>query len=263
VSRFYITTPIYYVNAKPHLGHAYTTIVADAVARFHRALGEETYFLTGTDEHGDKIVQAAEKTGEAPGAFTDRVSALFKDLWPRLDITNDDFIRTTEERHKACVRAILQKVYDAGDIYFGEYAGHYCLGCERFLTDKEMVDGKCPDHQTAPELISEKNYFFRMSKYQGLAWPEHLHRHPDFIRPERYRNEVLSLLRVRRPRGPVHLPAQEPPVLGHPSCPSTRTSSATSGSTRYSTTSARSAGRTAGSSTNSGPRPTTWWPRTY
>ncbi len=193
MSRFYITTPIYYVNAKPHLGHAYTTIVADAVARFHRALGEETYFLTGTDEHGDKIVQAAEKTGEAPGAFTDRVSALFKDLWPRLDITNDDFIRTTEERHKACVRAILQKVYDAGDIYFGEYAGHYCLGCERFLTDKEMVDGKCPDHQTAPELISEKNYFFRMSKYQGWL-AEHLHRHPDFIRPERYRNEVLSLL---------------------------------------------------------------------
>jgi methionyl-tRNA synthetase len=193
VQRFYITTPIYYVNAKPHLGHAYTTIVADALARFHRAMGFETRFLTGTDEHGDKIVQAAGKNGEQPQEYTDRISGLFRDLWPELNISNDDFIRTTEPRHKKVVQAILQKVYDSGDIYFGEYGGHYCYGCERFYTEKELEDGLCPQHKVKPEFIQEKNYFFRMSRHQQWLI-EHIKANPDFVRPERYRNEVLSLL---------------------------------------------------------------------
>jgi len=156
-------------------------------------MGEETYFLTGTDEHGDKIVQAAEAQGQSPQEYVDTISSLFKDLWPNMNISNDDFIRTTEPRHIEVVQTILQKVYDSGDIYFGEYGGHYCFGCERFYTEKELVDGKCPDHQTTPEYIAEKNYFFKMSKYQGWL-KEHINKNPDFIRPERYKNEVMSLL---------------------------------------------------------------------
>ncbi|MUM76806.1 methionine--tRNA ligase [Pseudodesulfovibrio sp. F-1] len=193
MERFYITTPIYYVNAKPHLGHAYTTTVADALSRFHQLMGAETYFLTGTDEHGDKIVQAAEANGLSPMEYVDTISGQFKALWPDMNIANDDFIRTTEPRHIKVVQDILQKVHDSGDIYFGEYGGHYCFGCERFYTEKELVDGLCPDHQTKPEYIAEKNYFFRMSKYQGWL-REHILNNPDFIRPEQYRNEVLSLL---------------------------------------------------------------------
>lgn len=191
---FFITTPIYYVNAKPHLGHAYTTILADSMSRFHKLLGDETFFLTGTDEHGDKIVQAAEKGGQTPREYVDEISSLFSGLWPGLQIENDDFIRTTEERHIKCVQDVLQKVYDKGDIYFGEYGGHYCFGCERFYTEKELVDGKCPQHETVPKYIAEKNYFFKMSKYQDWLIG-HINANPDFIRPERYRNEVLSLLK--------------------------------------------------------------------
>ncbi|SDL57584.1 methionyl-tRNA synthetase [Maridesulfovibrio ferrireducens] len=191
---FFITTPIYYVNAKPHLGHAYTTILADSMKRFHKLMGDDTYFLTGTDEHGDKIVQAAEKGGQTPSEYVDEISALFRNLWPDLQIENDDFIRTTEKRHIKCVQEVLQKVYDKGDIYFGEYGGHYCFGCERFYTEKELVDGKCPQHETKPEYIAEKNYFFKMSKYQDWLIG-HINANPDFIRPERYRNEVMSLLK--------------------------------------------------------------------
>jgi methionyl-tRNA synthetase len=190
---FYITTPIYYVNAKPHLGHAYTTIVADALRRFHTLLGKKTFFLTGTDEHGDKIVQAAEKNGCTPQEYVDSISATFRDLWPSMGITYDRFVRTTDESHKKCVQAVLQKVYDSGDIYFGEYGGHYCYGCERFYTEKELENGLCPQHQVKPEYIAEKNYFFRMSKYQDWL-RQYILDNPDFIRPERYRNEVLSLL---------------------------------------------------------------------
>jgi methionyl-tRNA synthetase len=191
---FFISTPIYYVNARPHLGHGYTTIVADSVSRFHRLKGDATFFLTGTDEHGDKIVQAAEAAGQDPKTYSDTISQLFKDLWPVLEVSNDQFIRTTDLRHKACVRQVLQTVFDKGDIYFDEYGGHYCFGCERFYTDKELVDGKCPDHQTVPTFIKEKNYFFRMSKYlEPLR--EHIEANPDFIQPERYRNEVLSMLK--------------------------------------------------------------------
>ncbi len=192
-STFYITTPIYYVNARPHLGHAYSTIVADTMRRFHALKGEETWFLTGTDEHGDKIVKAAEAAGKTPKEFVDGISGQFQALWPLLGVRNDQFIRTTDADHVARVQRFLQRVYDNGDIYFGEHSGHYCTGCERFYTEKELENGLCPQHQTRPEFIQEKNYFFRMSKY--LPWlAEYIRANPDFIRPERYRNEALSMI---------------------------------------------------------------------
>ncbi|MBW1896092.1 MAG: methionine--tRNA ligase [Deltaproteobacteria bacterium] len=191
---FYVTTPIYYVNARPHLGHAYSTIIADVLNRFHRMCGRETFFLTGTDEHGDKVVRAAKEEGKSPLAYADQISGLFKSLWPELDIEYDHFIRTTDPAHMKVVEAFLQKIYDAGDIYFSEYEGAYCFGCERFYTKRELEDGRCPDHQTVPQVIRESNYFFRMSNYQGWL-VEYIATHPDFIRPERYRNEVLAFLR--------------------------------------------------------------------
>ena len=190
---YYLTTPIYYVNAKPHLGHAYTTITADAMTRFARLMGKDAMFITGTDEHGEKIVQAAEKVGMEPKAFTDQVSAEFAALWPKLCTEPAKFVRTGSDEHKKIVGTFLQKIYDAGDIYFGEYGGHYCFGCERFYTEKELENGLCPQHQVKPEYISEKNYFFRMSKYQGKL-KQYILDNPDFIRPERYRSEVLAML---------------------------------------------------------------------
>jgi methionyl-tRNA synthetase len=191
---FYLTTPIYYVNDRPHLGHAYTTIVADTMTRFHRLAGDDVRMLTGTDEHGDKIAQAAAEAGITPQAMADQNSSAFRDTWRALGIQYDDYIRTTEERHKKVVRDVLQKLWDKGEIYLGSYGGHYCFGCERFYTEKEIVDGKCPDHLKPLEWIEEQNYFFKMSKYQ--AWLiDYIERHPDFIRPERYRNEVLGFLR--------------------------------------------------------------------
>jgi len=194
MDRFYITTPIYYVNAEPHIGHAYTTIVADVMNRFYELLGYKTFFLTGTDEHGDKIVQAAQAAGIEPKAYADRISALFRQIWPKLSIENDKFIRTTDVEHVRVVQYVLQKVYDAGEIYFDTYKGLYCVGCERFYTERELVDGKCPDHDKPPVEREEANYFFRMSKYQGQLIA-HIESNPDFIRPERYRNEVLAFLR--------------------------------------------------------------------
>lgn len=191
---FYVTTPIYYVNARPHLGHAYTTIIADVITRFHSMRPSEVYFLTGTDEHGDKVVRAAKKENLSPRAYVDQISHLFQSLWPELNISNNYFIRTTDASHMEIVSRILQKIYDAGDIYFSEYEGQYCFGCERFYTDRELVDGKCPDHETAPETIKESNYFFKMSRYQEWLIA-HINTYPDFIRPERYRNEVLAFLR--------------------------------------------------------------------
>ena len=155
---YYITTPIYYVNASPHIGHAYTTIVADALARFARMTGRETFFVTGTDEHGDKIAEAARQAQITPKAYADRISSQFRQLWPELAITNDYFIRTTDKDHTETVRYNMQKVYDAGDIYFGSYEGFYCVGCERFYTEKELVEGKCPDHQTLPEYRKAVSY---------------------------------------------------------------------------------------------------------
>ncbi|MFZ5585110.1 MAG: methionine--tRNA ligase [Thermodesulfobacteriota bacterium] len=190
---FYLTTPIYYVNAEPHLGHAFSTIVCDVAARFHRLLGYDARFQTGTDEHGDKIAEAAAKAGVTPKQYADRVSGLFRALWPQLGISPDHFIRTTDPEHVQAVRHVLQKVHDAGDIYLGRYGGHYCVGCERFLTEKELVEGNCPDHRKPPVWIEEENYFFRMGDY-AEALKQHIASHPDFIRPERYRNEVLAFL---------------------------------------------------------------------
>lgn len=194
MNHFYITTPIYYVNAEPHMGHAYTTIVADVMNRFHRLLGYRTFFLTGTDEHGDKIVQAARGAGMDPKSYADRISRMFRDTWPTLNVRNDHFIRTTDPEHIRVVQAILQQVYDAGDIYFSHYRGLYCVGCERFYTERELVDGKCPDHDRAPVEREEANYFFRMSKYQQWLI-DTINDQPTLIRPERYRNEVLAFLR--------------------------------------------------------------------
>ncbi len=189
----YITTPIYYVNAQPHLGHAYTTIVADTYNRFRKLCGDDVRFQTGTDEHGDKIAEAAEKENIQPKEYVDKISGMFRDTWDFLQITPDNFIRTTDREHVATVQFILQKVYDQGDIYFDEYSGLYCKGCERFLTEKELVDGKCPDHLVVPKEIAEQNYFFRMSKYQQQLI-DYIKDNPDFITPTRYRNEVLSFL---------------------------------------------------------------------
>ncbi len=191
---YYVTTPIYYVNARPHLGHAYTTVVADVLNRFHRMCGQETFFLTGTDEHGDKVVRAAKQEGLSPLVYADQISGLFRNLWPELDIEYDQFIRTTDPAHMKVVRQVLQRIYEAGDIYFSEYEGAYCFGCERFYTEHELVGGRCPDHKTVPEVIKESNYFFRMSQYQDWLI-DHINTNPDFITPERYRNEVLSFLR--------------------------------------------------------------------
>ncbi|MBN2378329.1 methionine--tRNA ligase [candidate division WOR-3 bacterium] len=190
---FYITTPIYYVNAEPHIGHTYTTVLADTLARFWRVYGKEVYFLTGTDEHGDKIMQVARDAGVEVAEYVDRISGIFKTTFEELGFTYDRFIRTTDKDHEEVVKGILKKVYDAGDIYFGEYGGYYCVGCERFYTEKEMVDGRCPDHQTPLEYIAEKNYFFKMSKYQDWL-VNHIKENPSFIEPERHRNKVLSFL---------------------------------------------------------------------
>ncbi|MDX1775392.1 MAG: methionine--tRNA ligase [Desulfobulbales bacterium] len=189
----YITTPIYYVNAQPHLGHAYTTIVADTYSRFRRLCKEDVRFQTGTDEHGDKIAEAAREASIPPKEYADQISNLFREAWPPLNIEPDNFIRTTDRDHISTVQEILQTVYDRGDIYLGSYSGLYCRGCERFLTEKELVDGVCPDHQTTPQPISESNYFFRMSNYQDWLI-DHIKKHPEFITPERYKNEVLSFL---------------------------------------------------------------------
>jgi len=194
MNSYYITTPIFYVNAQPHLGHAYTTIVADVICRYKRLTGEDVRFQTGTDEHGDKIVQAASDAGVSVREYVDRISSQFRETWPLLSIAPDNFIRTTDQVHIKTVQAILQKVYDQDDIYFSDYTGLYCKGCERFLTEKELVDDKCPDHLTVPQQITEQNYFFRMSKYQDWLI-DHVKSNPEFITPERYRNEVLSFLK--------------------------------------------------------------------
>lgn len=191
---FYVTTPIYYVNAEPHLGHAYTTMVADALARFHRLLGEETRFQTGTDEHGDKVLEAARKAGLPVEEFVERISQSFRQTWEALQISYDVFVRTTQPSHVRLVQGILRRLYEQGDIYFGEYGGLYCFGCERFYLERELEDGKCPDHQVPPTYLKEENYFFRLSPHQEWL-VGFIEDHPDWIRPERFKNEVLGFLR--------------------------------------------------------------------
>jgi methionyl-tRNA synthetase len=192
--RFYVTTPIYYVNAEPHLGHAYTTIIGDALTRWHRLLGQDVHFLTGTDEHGLKIQQAAEAAGLEPRAFADSIAPKFAQAWKRLDIAYDDFIRTTEPRHRAAVQKLLQACYDAGDIELDTYSGWYCVACEEYYTQDELVDGACPIHRRPVEWFEEENYFFRLSRFQDrlLDWYA---AHPGAIVPEFRANEALGLIR--------------------------------------------------------------------
>ncbi len=194
MSHYSITTPIYYVNAEPHIGHTYTTVVADTLARHHRLIGDDTFFLTGTDEHGDKIAEAARAQGTSPQVFADRISAIFRSTWESLGISFDRFIRTTDPDHVRAVQHLLRVLHEKGDIDFREYEGLYCVGCERFMTERDLEEGLCRDHERAPERRTEANYFFRMSRYFD-ALGEQLEREPDWIRPERYRNEVLAMLR--------------------------------------------------------------------
>ncbi|MFA5342801.1 MAG: methionine--tRNA ligase [Kiritimatiellia bacterium] len=191
--KFYVTTPIYYVNAAPHIGHAYTTILADVLARYHRLRGVPTFFLTGADEHGQKVQRAAEKESMTPQQQADLTVGRFQALWKKLDITHDDFIRTTEDRHVRVVRRILQTLFDHGEIYRAEYDGGYCVPCERFYTGRELEAGTCRECGRALEPIRESNYFFRMSAYQ--AWLiDYINAHPKFIQPESRRNETLGFL---------------------------------------------------------------------
>ena len=191
---FYITTPIYYVNDIPHIGHAYTTLAADILARFMRLKGRKVFFLTGTDEHGQKVERAAKQKGKTPKEHADIMVENFKRLWKELNIKNDAFIRTTDEQHKRIVQDILQKLYEKGGIQKRKYSGMYCTPCERFWTEKDLIEGKCPDCRRDVEFIEEENYFFLMSKYQN-ALIEHIEKNPDYILPESRKNEVLSFLK--------------------------------------------------------------------
>jgi methionyl-tRNA synthetase len=188
---FYITTPIYYPSDKLHIGHSYTTVAADAMARFKRLTGYDVFFLTGTDEHGQKIERIATEKGMEPKEYVDRIVAGIKKLWSILDISNDDFIRTTDERHKKAVQKIFKKLYDQGDIYKGEYEGWYCTPCEAFWTERQLNDGKCPDCGRDVELIKEEAYFFRLSKYQDRMM-EYIKNNPEFIQPPSRQNEMIN-----------------------------------------------------------------------
>lgn len=193
---FYITTPIYYVNDVPHIGHAYTTVAADCLARYKRLKGYDVFFLTGTDEHGQKVEKAAKEKGRTPQEHADLMVENFKNLWKALNITHDGFIRTTDDGHKKVVREMLQKLWDKGEIEKRSYSGMYCTPCERFWTDKDVVNGNCPDCRRPVEHIEEENYFFLMSKYQNRLI-EHIEKNHAFILPEMRKNEVLGFLKNR------------------------------------------------------------------
>ena len=195
MSRFYLTTPIYYVNDAPHVGHAYTTVNADAIARWHRMLGDEVFFLTGTDEHGLKVARAAEQHGVTPQEWTDRTARRFLDAWSALDISYDDFIRTTEPRHHATVQSFLQKIYDNGFIERGVFRGLYCVSCEAYYIEAELLEGRrCPIHGSAVVEMEEENYFFKLSAFEQplIEW---YNAQPDAVRPESKRNEALGFIK--------------------------------------------------------------------
>lgn len=192
--KFYITTPIFYPNAKLHLGHAYTTTLSDILARYHRLLGEDTYFLTGSDENTQKMVEAARKEGKEPLVFLDEIVGKFSGLFKELDISYDQFIRTTDQQtHWPGAQKLWRKLVEAGDIYKKEYEGLYCVGHEAFITEKDLVDGKCPDHGTVPEFLKEENYFFKLSKYTSPIKEKILSGELAIV-PQSRRNEILSLL---------------------------------------------------------------------
>ncbi len=194
MTNFSLTTPIYYVTAQPHLGHAYTTIVGDALARWHRLMGENVFYLTGTDEHGLKVQQAADAAGLTPQEFVDTIAPLYADAWTKLNISNDDFIRTTEPRHYAGVAKLLQACYDSGDIELDVYTGLYCVSCEEYYTEEELVEGLCPIHKIPVQSVNEENYFFRLSRFQDrlLEWYAS---HPDALNPEFRGNEAIGLIK--------------------------------------------------------------------
>lgn len=191
---FYITTPIYYPSDNLHIGHAYCTTIADTVARYHRAKGEDVFFLTGSDEHGLKIQRKAAEKGITPIQYVDAIVANFKKLWKMLNISNNDFIRTSEERHHKVVQAVLQKIYDQGDIYKKNYEGLYCVPCESYWLERQLVDGKCPDCGRPVEKMAEESYFFKLSKYQDIIL-EYIETHPDFIQPVSRRNEMINFIK--------------------------------------------------------------------
>ncbi|MBR6374549.1 MAG: methionine--tRNA ligase [Victivallales bacterium] len=205
-NNFYITTPIYYVNDRPHIGHAYTTILADTLARYHRLLGVPTHFLTGTDEHGQKVQNAAAKCNTPPLDYCDKVILTFSNLWKDLNITNDDFIRTTQERHKQVVSQILQNLYDKGEIYKAAYSGWYCVGCEAYITEKDVKCGEsgnehlCPNCNRALEQRNEESYYFKMGQYQDRLI-QYIQEHPEFIQPTKFRNETLGFLTSKDSNG--------------------------------------------------------------
>ncbi len=193
MSRFFLTTAIDYVNSRPHLGTAYEKITADVIARYKRLCGIETHFLMGNDEHSQNVFRRAAEEGVPPLVYCDRMEQEFRRTWQGLDISFDDFIRTTEARHRAGVVHLVERIYEAGDIYQGEYEGWYCVSCEAFKQEKDLIDGRCPLHLTTPQWIKEKNFFFRLSRYEG-AIRRHLESHPEFLQPEIRRNEILRLL---------------------------------------------------------------------
>jgi methionyl-tRNA synthetase len=193
MGRFYITTPIYYVNDVPHIGHAYTTAAADVAARFHRQLGDEVFFLTGTDEHGTKVEQAAAARGLTPKEHVDEVVGKFKEVAAKVGASNDFFIRTTDPEHQKFVQDFVQRCNDAGDVYKSSYSGLYCPACEAYYTDDNLMDGLCPDHGTAPIHMQEENYFFRLSAFQDRL-ATHYRDNPDFVRPRHRYNEALSFI---------------------------------------------------------------------
>ncbi len=188
---FYITTPIFYVNDLPHIGHTYTTLAADVLARWHRDLGEETFFLTGTDEHGAKIETKAKEMKLEPQVYTDKIATAFKQAWRELNISNDNFLRTTDKAHMAAVQKALQHMYDKGDIYLSKYEGLYCRGCEQYKSERDLVDGLCPDHKIAPEKMSEECYTFKLSKYQDELL-EKIKKDELKILPANRKNEMIS-----------------------------------------------------------------------
>ena len=192
--RFYITTPIYYPSDNLHIGHAYTTVAADCIARFKRMQGFEVFYLTGTDEHGQKIEKVSKEKGQEPQAYVDEIVASIKSLWDTMLITHNDFIRTTEKRHEDVVQKIFQKVYDQGDIFLSKYEGWYCTPCETFFTERQLVDGNCPDCGRAVELLQEESYFFNMGKYAPRLL-EYIDKHPEFIQPESRRNEIVNFIK--------------------------------------------------------------------
>jgi len=191
---YYVTTPIYYVNDVPHIGNAYTTIMADIVSRYHRLKGDSTYFLTGTDENATKVAAAAAEKGVPVAQYVDQLAEDFRNVWASLEIQYDDFIRTTEDRHVKVVEAIFARLRDQGDIFEGSYEGWYCVPCETFLTDAELVDGKCPSCGREVEWVEETNYYFRLSAY-GDRLIEYINGHPEFLQPEFRRNEVVSFIK--------------------------------------------------------------------